>query len=31
MSVLEHEDINGMIVDYLKVMGMGKTAETIQT
>lgn len=31
MSVLEHEDINGMMIDYLKAVGMSKTADTIQT
>lgn len=30
MSVLEHEDINNYIVEYLKVHGMSKTADTIQ-
>lgn len=30
MSVLEHEDINNYIVEYLKAHGMSKTADSIQ-
>ena len=30
MSVLEHEDLNGMIIEYLRSNGMSKTADNIQ-
>ncbi len=30
MSVLDHEDINNYIVEYLKAHGMSKTADQIQ-
>ena len=30
MSVLDHEDINNYIVEYLKAHGMSKTADSIQ-
>lgn len=30
MSILEHEDLSSMIVEYLKVQGYSKTADTIQ-
>jgi hypothetical protein len=30
MSVLDHEDINNYIVEYLKAQGMSKTANCIQ-
>ncbi len=29
MSVTDHEDINRMIVDYLKSSGMSKVADTL--
>lgn len=30
MSVVDHEDLNGFIAEYLRANGMGKTADTIQ-
>jgi hypothetical protein len=30
MSVLDHEDINNYIIEYLKAQGMSKTANCIQ-
>lgn len=30
MSVLDHEDINNYIIEYLKTHGMTKTADQIQ-